>query len=159
MPEAVLEPQSARFPINAQSVHEACLGSYIECSLELTAMYNGLVEEKTPTPKPRTTRPPIMIRLSWSVITCKTVPTMATIALTRNAPLRPKKSFNGAALKDPTSSPTLIMELMMERSDDGSSYVPSGFCRPKCRMNVGMAWIPEKYTPVLFFSQFCIASG
>lgn len=54
----------------------------------------------------------------WAVLSCSTTPTMTVTAPTRNTPLRPRKSLSGAAVSEPTSSPTLIMDVMTDRSAD-----------------------------------------
>lgn len=58
---------------------------------------------------------------------------MMVILATAKTPLRPNLSLIGAALKEPTSSPTLIIAVMYERADAGKMYVPSGWRSPKSR--------------------------
>lgn len=77
---------------------------------------------------------PAVMRLRLDVVTsCSTTPTTTASVPVKKTGLRPSQSFSGAAVSDPTNSPTLIMDVMTDRLDGEMAYVPSSPRSPKWR--------------------------
>lgn len=93
----------------------------------LTPMYKGDVAEKFPTPYPRIALPAVMRARLDVVASCMITPIMIAIVPMKKTPLLPTKSLIGAAVSEPTSSPTLIMDVITARLGADISYSPFEF--------------------------------